>query len=96
MTDKFKELYDTLTRIRDLSERSDTLIGRALELALELEDAYNLVEAENDELSGKYNGCVIERNIALRKLDNKVRELDRAYAKIGKAHVDETAEQSEQ
>lgn len=90
----FKELYDTLTRIRDLPERSDTLISRALELVLELEDTYKLVEAENNELSGKYNGCIIERNIALRKLDNKVRELDRAYAQIGKAHVNETTEQS--
>lgn len=89
----FKELYDTLTRIRDLPERSETLITQALELALEVEYAYKLVEADNDELSGKYNGCVIERNIALRKLDSKARELDRAYAQIGKAHVNDTAEQ---
>ena len=91
----FKELYETLTRIRNLPERSDTLIGRALELVLELEDAYKLVESENDEISGKYNGCVIERNIALCKLDNTKCELDRVYSKIGKAHVNETAEQSE-
>ena len=90
----FKELYDTLKRIRDLPERSDTLITQALELVLELEDAYKLVESENDELSGKYNGCVIERNIALRKLENTKHELDRAYSKIGKAHVNETTEQS--
>ena len=38
----FKELYDTLTRIRDLPDRSETLITQALELAEEVEYAYKL------------------------------------------------------
>jgi len=90
----FKELYDTLTRIRDLPERSETLITQALELVLELEEKYKSAEDEISELQDetnnltRYIGKADQEHIATRnELDEANTDLVRAYAQIGKAYM---------
>ena len=94
MTDKFKELYDTLTRIRDLPERSDTLITQALGIVLELEAKYKSAEDDISELQDEvsnltsYIGKADQEHTATRnELDKANTDLVRAYVQIGKAYM---------
>jgi len=83
----FKELYDTLTRIRDLPDRSETLITQALELTKKIEVKYGDLQDETNNLTS-YIGKADQEHIATRnELDEANTDLVRAYAQIGRAYM---------
>lgn len=83
----YKELYDTLSRIQSLNERSDTLISRAFELTTKIKVKCRDLEDEVSNLTSYIGKSDQEHTATRNELDKANTDLVRAYVQIGKAYM---------